>query len=87
MNPLHCGFGSEDEIKTFKCGFERDLSEVEARLEFQLSLQSEGLLEIVLRLTELILYRTTTGHQVLNTRWGPNSPKKAFEQRNEETRI
>ena len=66
MSPLRFAFGSEDVIKTFECGFEQDLSEVEVRLEFQLSPYSEGLLEIALRQTELSLYCTTTGHQVWN---------------------
>ena len=71
MSPLNCAFGSEDVIKTFECGFERDLPEVEVRVEFQSSPYSEGLLEIALRLSEVSLYRTATGHQVLNTGWGP----------------
>ena len=71
MSPLNCAFGSEDLIQTFECGFERDLSEVEVRLKFQLSPYSEGLLEIALRLTELSLYSTFTGLPVLNTGYGP----------------
>ena len=44
MSPLNLAFGSGDLIQTFEYGFERDLSEVEVRLKFQLSPYSEGLL-------------------------------------------
>ena len=61
-SPLHCAFGSED--------VNADSNET-YQLEFQLLPYSEGLLENALRLTELSLYRTITGHHVLNIGWGP----------------
>ena len=53
------------------CGLARNLPEVEVREELQLLPYPEGLLVNALRLTESILYRTATGHQVLNIEWGP----------------